>query len=97
MDIQAHKDSPKELIRVVRNWLRMNQSVEEMYPDGAELFERYEQFMADRPTMCKKLHLRVRGILYTDYLSVLGSWVEENDWRPEPPTRRGARLVGSAI
>lgn len=82
IDIQAHNERPKHLVRVVRNWLSMNQDVPETIPDGTEIFERYEQFMVDRPTICKQLHLQIRGILYTDYRTVVESWVLENDWRP---------------
>jgi hypothetical protein len=82
IDIQAHNERPKELVRVVRNWLSMNQDVPEVIPDGAELFERYEQFMVDRPTICRRLRLRIHGILYTDYRTIVEAWILENDWRP---------------
>jgi hypothetical protein len=60
----------------------MNQDVPEVIPDGAELFERYEQFMVDRPTICRRLRLRIHGILYTDYRTIVEAWILENDWRP---------------
>jgi hypothetical protein len=82
IDIQAHNERPRDLIRIVRNWLRMNQGVPENIPDGSELFKRYEDFMIERPTICKRLHFRIRGILYIDYLVVVESWVLENPWRP---------------
>jgi hypothetical protein len=82
IDIQAHNESPRSLVRVVRDWLSMNQEVREIIPDGTEIFGRYAQFMVDRPKICKTLRLRIKGILYTDYLSVVESWLLENDWRP---------------
>ena len=84
IDIQPHNERPRNLVRVVRNWLSMNQKVKETIPDGTEIFDRYGQFMVDRPTICKRLRLRIQGILYTDYLTVVESWMLENDWRPSP-------------
>jgi hypothetical protein len=84
IDIQSHNERPRDLVRVVRNWLSMNQEVKETIPDGTEIFDRYRQFMVDRPTICKRLRLRIQGILYTDYLTVVESWMLENDWRPSP-------------
>jgi hypothetical protein len=82
IDVQAHSERPRNLVRVVRDWLSMNQEVGETIPDGAEIFARYGQFMVDRPTICKRLRLRIQGILYTDYITVVESWMLENDWRP---------------
>ena len=84
IDIQPHNERPRNLVRVVRNWLSMNQEVKETIPDGTEIFDRYGQFMVDRPTICKRSRLRIQGILYTDYLTVVESWMLENDWRPSP-------------
>ena len=87
IDIQPHNERPRNLVRVVRNWLSMNQEVKETIPDGTEIFDRYGQFMVDRPTICKRLRLRIREFStpITSRSSNRGCWRMTGD-PLRPPT-----------
>jgi hypothetical protein len=81
VDIEAHSGDILELVRVVRNWLRTNQEVEEIIPSGDHISERYKQFLAKLPEFCERFRLNPKAIIFRDYISVLEAWLLEHDWR----------------
>jgi hypothetical protein len=86
VDIEAHSGDILELVRVVRNWLRTNQEVQEIIPSGDHIFERYKEFLAKLPEFCERFRLNPKAIIFRDYISVLEAWLLEHDWRaPQTP------------
>ena len=73
-DIQAHNNSPEEIIKVVRNWLR-TASGRETIPGGHILWERYQAFMEDLPQMAQGFQLEVEDLIFKDYILVLTRWL----------------------
>ena len=73
-DIQAHNNDPKEMIIVVRNWLR-NVSKCEKIPSGSIIGERYQEFMEDLPQLAQECQLKVDELIFNDYTSVITRWL----------------------
>ena len=73
-DIQAHNNDPKEMIIVVRNWLR-NVSKCETIPSGSIIWKRYQEFMGDLPQLAQEYQLKVDELIFNDYTSVITRWL----------------------
>ena len=73
-DIQAHKNAPKEIVTVVRNWLR-NASRRETIPSGSIIWERYQDFMKDLPQTARECQLTVEDLIFNDYTLVVTQWL----------------------
>ena len=73
-DIQAHNNNPKEIITVVRNWLR-NVSKRETIPSGSIIGERYQEFMGDLPQLVQEYQLKIDELIFNDYTSVITRWL----------------------
>ena len=73
-DIQAHNDTPKEIVTVVRNWLR-NASRRETIPSGGIIWERYQEFMEKLPQMAREGRLIVEELVFNDYTSMVTQWL----------------------
>jgi hypothetical protein len=76
-DIQEHRDSPGEAIRVIRNWLR-HQSPNSEIPGGRIIGERYQAFRADLPDLCQKAKLDQDELIWVDYISLISVWLSRN-------------------
>jgi hypothetical protein len=50
-DIQVHNNSAREVITVVRNWLR-GVSRSRILPGGMEIYRRFQLFEQDLPVLC---------------------------------------------
>jgi hypothetical protein len=77
-DIQVHQGEPREVIKVVRNWLR-NASLG-VIPGGTVMAERYEQFQSALPEMCEDLRLDRADLLFKDFPTLAFAWLKENPW-----------------
>ena len=87
-DIQVHNNSPEEVVKVVRNWLR-TASKRQTLPSGNIIWERYQNFMEDLPQMAKDFQLEVDDLIFNDYVWVLGKWlIAETSPFSEPSSRR---------
>ena len=73
-DIQVHNNSPKAVIKVVRNWLRTT-SRRQTLPSGNIIWERYQCFIEDLPQMAQDFQLEVNDLIFNDYVWVLGKWL----------------------
>ena len=82
-DIAAHGNDPKEIIRVVRNWL--NSSQKKAIPGPAHLWNRFETFTARLPQYCREAHLTVSELTYVDYSTLVSAWIIERDNYLEKP------------
>jgi hypothetical protein len=84
VDIAAHANQPKKLVREVRDWLQaqLNQEVasrrarREILPDGDVIFGRFREFVKDLPTLCHDNRLNHRRLKFSDYVPLLEEWLE---------------------
>ena len=82
-DIRAHGDKPNAVIELVRNWLfASGVAHEQVIPSGSVLAKRYRAFGAERPGICSDLQLNPRRLTFTDDISLIVAWLEENPWAP---------------
>ena len=80
-DVNAHAGDPLAVIPVVRNWLRAathEQGV--IIPGGVRMAERYQVFTEDMPEMCEELHLEPSDLIFTDFATLVVSWIQVNEW-----------------
>lgn len=80
-DIQAHENSVGKVVLLVRDWLRNStRSNSEIIPSGKRIFERYQQFLAELPDLCKEVHLEAGELIYNDYTTLVAQWLQGNEW-----------------
>jgi hypothetical protein len=75
-DIKAHNDNPETIISIVRNWLRMYSVVS--IPSGSVIVKHYRFFMRDQPLLCKELKLKMRELIFNDYVLLVSNWLKYN-------------------
>lgn len=73
-DIKAHNNNPKEIVTVVRDWLR-TASRRHNIPSGSIIWGRYQEFMGDLPTIAQESQLKVEELIFNDYTSVITKWL----------------------
>ena len=73
-DIQEHKNTPKEIVTVVRNWLR-NASGRQNIPAGSIIWGRYQDFIKDLPQTVQECRLTVEELIFNDYTLVVTQWL----------------------
>lgn len=76
-DIRAHNNQVKEVIKIVRNWLRTS-SRRTTIPGGKAIFGRYKLFRRNLPSLCKKLRLEPEEMVFNDYTNIVYVWLKEN-------------------
>jgi hypothetical protein len=76
-DIRAHKNSTREVIRVVRDWLSFA-SKRKTPPSASVLGLRYELFESELPSVCEGLQLDHHNLNYVEYLRMAIGWLEQN-------------------
>ncbi|HUR80425.1 MAG TPA: hypothetical protein VM733_06645 [Thermoanaerobaculia bacterium] len=82
-DIRAHGDKPNVAIELVRNWLSASGvAQQQVIPSGSVLAKRYRAFGAERPGICRRLQLDARRLTFTDDVTMIIGWLEENPWAP---------------
>jgi hypothetical protein len=73
-DIQRHDNDPKQAVVRVRNWLRTESGLNEL-PGGSAIYERYEQFRHDLPTICATLKLDIGDLTFADFSYAVTNWL----------------------
>ena len=76
-DIQAHKNSSREIVTRVRNWLR-TASRRETIPSGGIIWERYQEFTEKLPQMAKEGQLIIEELIFNDYTLLVAQWLEND-------------------
>ncbi len=76
-DIKSHNNDPLTLIPIVRNWLR-NQSGRTTIIGGAEICQRYEDFVGVLPQLCEELQLTIDELIFNDYRTIIEEWMKAN-------------------
>jgi hypothetical protein len=74
-DIHIHNGEPKRAITEVRNWLA-NASKTKGLPGGAEIVERYGQFIKDLPKICKNLKRLPKDLTFADFSETVEIWLK---------------------
>ena len=77
-DIRAHKDTAKEIVTVVRNWLR-NASRRQNIPSGSIIWENYQDFMKNLPQVAQEEQLIAEDLIFNDYAQLLVQWLKTTD------------------
>lgn len=80
-DIQAHGNKPHVAIELVRNWLSTTSAV---IPSGSVISKRYRAFRASLRVGCAKLQLNPRRLTFSDEITLVVAWLDENPWAPQP-------------
>lgn len=84
VDIAAHANQPKKLVREVRDWLQaqLNHDVasrrvhREILPDGDVIFGRFREFLKDLPPLCRDRRLNHRRLKFSDFIPLLEVWLQ---------------------
>jgi len=72
-DVLAHHNKPQEIIKNIRNWLRVVAG-REVIPGGQILWNRYLRFKKELPLICRQLNTSVRDLTYLDLMFVISEW-----------------------
>ena len=75
-DIQAHENSSKRIITIVRNWLRAYSQAS--IPSGSVIWKRYSTFKGDLPLLCQELRLNQSELINNDYVLLVSNWLKIN-------------------
>ena len=76
-DIYAHNNTPEEIVKCVRDWLR-TASGRPTIPSGSIIWERYRTFLKALPRTVQKLQLVVDDLIFNDYTTVIKTWLDAN-------------------
>jgi hypothetical protein len=80
-DIRAHDNRLSEAVKVVRNWLSghlMSRNIQ--VPGHAKVFERFERFQRELPTLCAGLQLAPKDLIFNEYTALVVGWLRANPW-----------------
>lgn len=78
-DIKSHNGTPRDAVKVVRDWLR-NAGAGVIIPSGSVMVERHERFLRELPAICDELRLDRDDLLYRDYTTLAAEWIAGNPW-----------------
>jgi hypothetical protein len=80
-DIKSHNGNPRDVVRLVRDWLRSAGSGSgAIIPSGAVMVQRFEEFLSELPEICDELRLDRDDLVYRDYTAVAAAWIARNRW-----------------
>jgi hypothetical protein len=92
-DIEGYGGHERNVISVVRNWLRLELDPDLVItPGGATIYQRYTTFRAMLPTICAKLAWDIDDLPFSDFSWAVADWIANNPL-PRPGIRGGARRV----
>ena len=66
-DIRSHQRQPRQIIQLVRNWLRSAER-EKVVPSDEAIWSHYESFRRDLEPTCKNLGLRADNLIFNDFI-----------------------------
>jgi len=72
-DINAHKDSPDEAIRIIRNWLSKKTS--EIIPSASVIIRNCKRFLEDLPFLCEEIKWVKEELLFEEYSGLVTNWL----------------------
>lgn len=77
-DIRAHDNDVRQAITAVRSWLQANLGLRQSLLGPSALVNRYIDFRADLPAMCRMENLKVSELTFLDYRQLVATWIEIN-------------------
>ena len=82
-DIRAHEGRPNKAIEVIRNWLSTTPMAHgTVIPSGSIIADRYRNYRAALPGGCERLQLNPRRLTFSDDVTLIVAWLQENAWTP---------------
>ena len=74
-DISTHNNNPKEVVRVVRDWLRPS-SERQRIPGGGIIWRHYQDFLNDLPQLAQRFQLELADLEdFNNYIYVVAGWL----------------------
>lgn len=78
-DVEAHRADEGEVIKAVRNWLRLEVDPKLVItPSGKVIRERYIRFQATLPSICHKLAWDIDDLPFSDFSWAVADWIIKN-------------------
>jgi len=75
-DIEGHRNDEREIIKAVRNWLRLELDPSLVItPSGKIITARYKRFQATLPTICSKLAWDIDDLPFSDFSWAVYDWI----------------------
>ena len=76
-DIRAHGNSPRLVIRRVRDWLQSAPG-KAASPGGVMIWNKYRQFQRELPVIAEEAELDPAQLTFIDYLQLVINWLKEH-------------------
>ena len=73
-DIHVHNDSPDDVIKVVRHWLR-TASRRQSIPTVTTIWKRFLAFGETLPQLCDENRIERADMQFIEYVTLAGSWL----------------------
>lgn len=83
LDISVHKNDPRKVITIVRDWLE--QYTDASIPGGDKIWSDYQKFSAKLPDLCIKLGFPLNNLIYRNYVELVSAWLKAIS--PPPPKK----------
>lgn len=78
-DIHAHKRDETKIIKIVRDWLRLEIDPGVfIVPGGAQIYRRYRAFQKALPSLCRKYGYDPKSVEFVDFSFVVAKWIVAN-------------------
>lgn len=75
-DVYAHGGTQKQIINVVREWLRPELNPKKVIIlSGAEILKRFQAFQKDLPSICARLRWNPKQLGFVDYAYAVATWI----------------------
>jgi hypothetical protein len=74
-DIHQHGNNAKVAVTRVRDWLRTESGRTDM-PGGAAIYDRYERFQTELPSICSELKLDLAQLTFADFSYTIARWLK---------------------
>lgn len=82
-DITAHGGDTGRTITAIRNWLSSSlPGDQQAIPGGAEMTRRFGRLRSDLPALCRKLHIEVHELTFTDNVRIVSKWLQDTEAPP---------------
>jgi hypothetical protein len=80
-DIKAHDNKPSRAVAAIRDWLasaRAGSGIQ--IPSASRINTRYRTFRRKLPALCTAANQELAELTYSDYVTLVVGWLEENHW-----------------
>lgn len=78
-DIKSHNNDPKQVIKMIRNWLNTYSTLSPL-PGANAIIKKYQQYFIDRPHILKSLNLIDDDVQYSDRIQIIEEWIALNSF-----------------